>query len=362
MNIEELLRNEHTDERIIEDSICIIENDIYKVNNLIAIPIEEIAAHFDVTVDVQIIDSEGNELGTLCFIRDVGDVQEFTDHQLIAYLLDCKEQEYRAGIAKITKPYLVLHADKYAVYNDSFMSSAPIWGHFSHEINTNFSHKVAVSTLTATEVKLPTIYHQESILRAIQQPYGFERFLKTYHLLELLFDHDYISELRALPEDLRGFNKVLKEYSVNKEIEKLRKVIFKRQANINLSVLATLLNQVKRYDSTAKEIFFEYGSDANPIKKDDHKSAMERFEELLTEPEPFNFDTVRRVRLSSNEEKYNKFLIDITTYWIYRVRCSIAHNKIGEYLMKYEDESFVVEFIEPILKHLISESFKDETH
>lgn len=57
-------------------------------------------------------------------------------------------------------------------------------------------------------------------------------------------------------------------------------------------------------------------------------------------------------------EKHKSFILAIATYWIYRIRCSIAHHKIGEYMMGYDDEEFVVEFAEPLLKEIILESFK----
>ena len=59
----------------------------------------------------------------------------------------------------------------------------------------------------------------------------------------------------------------------------------------------------------------------------------------------------------SNEE-YSKLIIDIAVYWIYRIRCSIAHNRIGEYVMSIDDEEFVVNVVEPLLKEVLIQLFK----
>ena len=50
-------------------------------------------------------------------------------------------------------------------------------------------------------------------------------------------------------------------------------------------------------------------------------------------------------------------IINIATYWIYRVRSSIAHSRIGEYVMSTSDEEFVVEIAEPLLRSVLVQVF-----
>lgn len=58
------------------------------------------------------------------------------------------------------------------------------------------------------------------------------------------------------------------------------------------------------------------------------------------------------------EDKHSEFILRIVSYWIYRVRCSIAHNKIGEYLLSWEDEEFLVKFAEPLLLEVLKQFYK----
>ncbi|NES18002.1 MAG: hypothetical protein F6K41_03525 [Symploca sp. SIO3E6] len=55
--------------------------------------------------------------------------------------------------------------------------------------------------------------------------------------------------------------------------------------------------------------------------------------------------------------KYETIIIKIAAYWIYRVRSCIAHNRIGEYIMLPEDEEFIVEFAEPLLREVLYQVF-----
>ncbi|XEC95069.1 hypothetical protein AB6A23_00280 [Paenibacillus tarimensis] len=358
----DLCEDENMDERVLSENIQLIGTDQYKINNFVAISIEEIAGYYDASVDSKIIDSSGAEIGYLCYQRKAEFITELTDVQLVAYLRDITIVEYNSGLINISKNYVVIHADKLDEYQTVYMKTAPVWGNFSHAINTNAATKRTIDSIKASKIKLPTEYHEESIMRAIQQPYGFERFLKTYHMLELLFDYDFISEIRSLPDELKGLNSLLKEFNKREELDRLRKVITKRQSNLDFAELTALLNKVIHYRDLAIEIFFEYGKETNPINSTEMKSSLDRFSDLLAKPEPFKYEDLRNVITHiNNMEKYHKFLIDISTYWIYRVRCSIAHYKIGEYIMKYEDEKFVVDFMEPILKLIVTDCFVDTT-
>ncbi|MFF2287426.1 hypothetical protein [Peribacillus butanolivorans] len=364
MNLQELLNiyeqdEELIDDRIKPDTITEVDGELYSVNGHIALPIEEIASFYDLNTDIEIVDESGEELGTICFSKHAEVVTELTNLQLISYIKEISPNDFESGKVVFNKSYVVLKVEKYQLYKEHFYNTAPVWGNFSHLQNTNIAHKVAVTKLEASKVKLPTEYHKESIIRAIQQPYGFERFLKTYHMLELLFDTDFVEGINQLGQDLKGIGKLVQNFNNKDEIERLRQVVYRRSHTINLVTLASLLNRIKSEKDLAIEIFFEYGKEkSNPISKTETKSALERFNSLLQYEEPFQYENVHTTFPNiKDQEKYRKFLVDISTYWIYRVRCSIAHSKIGEYILKSEDEKFVVEIIEPILKCLITECF-----
>jgi len=366
MNAEELKNICETDEfddRIILESIQHInENNgisVYSVNEKVAVPIEEIALFYKTNNDVDILDADGTEIGRLCFRRHVTTISEFTDYQLIAYAHDLERHD-NSGSVKLKKDYIVLPLDKYEDYIGKYYNTAPVWGHFSHESTNKNPYSVSIEKIIAEEkIQLPSDHHKETISRAVQQPFGFERFLKSYHMLELLFDHDLVSEIQSLGSDLKGIGKIMQEYSKKEEVYRLQKVITNRCNNIDKIVIA--LNRIRQFHSLAKEIFFDYGKDSNPIHPTSDKTAFEVFEALLLIDKPFEYDNVKqKINSVNNPDQFKSFIVKISTYLVYRIRCSIAHYKIGEYMMSYEDEEFIVKFAEPLLKQILIETFKVE--
>ena len=343
-----------------EEDIEIINGSNICIKGYIPLKIEEISSYFGMTLDCEIKNSEGEVLGIICFQRFVTDFTEFTEYQKSAYLIDNTKSTFEAGEYFISNNYVVLKKEYFVEYLEKYYNSAPVWGGFCHE-QIQSSYQMDIDYVTAREIHLPTVHHQESINRAIKQPYAFERFLKTYHLLELLFDYDLVTEIKNLPEELNGFSNLIKEFNKREELPRLIKVITKRYDKIDFDSLIVKLNSVKHYKMKAKEIFFVHGKDGNPIKSDESRSSLDKFEEIITRDNPFIKDNLKLTLGSvSKEEKYKKFLIELCTYWIYRIRCSIAHYKIGEYLMGYEDEEFIVKFVEPILKQIVLDCFEKQ--
>ena len=341
-----------------EGDIEALNDNLFSIKNFVPVKIEEISSHFDTTFDCEIKNSNGDSIGFICFKRKLENFTGFTDYQKAAYLFDSSKSNFEAGEYFISNNYVVLKKIHFDEYFEKYIQSAPVWGGFCHEPIQN-TYQINKDHIVAREIQLPTIHHQETINRAIKQPYAFERFLKTYHLIELLFDYDLVTEIKSLPDELNGYSNLLKEFTKREELPRLNKVINKRQDKINFNLLINILNQVVGYAQKAEEIFFIHGKDGNPIKSDENKTSLDKFREILSRPNPFEKDNLKlTIGSVAKEEKYKKFLIELCTYWIYRIRCSIAHYKIGEYLMGYDDEEFIVEFVEPILKQIVLDCFE----
>jgi hypothetical protein len=114
------------------------------------------------------------------------------------------------------------------------------------------------------------------------------------------------------------------------------------------------LNEVyPSYLSQANTIFFEFGKDSNP-----YKNEWKPFEAFVVSG--FTQSNVSSLRKNGfTADQYNAFIIETSAYWIYRVRCCIAHTKIGEYVMSHEDEEFVARFAEPLLRSILIQVFKE---
>ncbi|MGB0930316.1 MAG: hypothetical protein ACPGVB_06050, partial [Chitinophagales bacterium] len=205
-------------------------------------------------------------------------------------------------------------------------------------------------------LELPTTWHKQAMIRAVQQPYAFERFLKNYHLLELLFDWQLVQTIKSLGDDLQSAIKEVANYRKD-DIERLKSIL--RLKCNNTDKLAKRLDSIKTFLPIAKEIFYTHGKPSNPLTKGENE-----LQEIIDGGGFTDNENLKNCKISkkvNTQELYSKFITDLSAYWIYRVRCSIAHHKIGEYLMSPSDEQFMVEFAEPLLKEVLIQCFTRNT-
>jgi hypothetical protein len=96
------------------------------------------------------------------------------------------------------------------------------------------------------------------------------------------------------------------------------------------------------------------------IKNDQYLIASSRRILIDNVDKPGHFKTffdehiVGSSSISLPEEK----LIAMTAKSIYVIRCSVAHSKLGEYFLTTNDERFVVEIIEPLLRDVLNQTFQ----
>jgi hypothetical protein len=155
------------------------------------------------------------------------------------------------------------------------MDSAPLWGGFFHERDSFVlcsAYQVNPQKIIARpEIQLPTNYHIESCIRSVVQPYAFERFLKLYHLLELVFDWNLVVQIQNLGNNLQGIGQILNQYSSNKDIERLNKLFIAKHddGNLDIDKIAACLNKIDNPRLLPKclQIFFDYSKDSNPYKE-----------------------------------------------------------------------------------------------
>ncbi len=340
------------------DGICTL-------NGMIPISVDAVSFSYESDEDIEIYDERDNFLGVLCICKSITDINivSLTEARYIAYIHEVDKNTFKQGLPyKFTKNYLVIDVCEYDDYKNKYMDSAPIWGGFFHsnaESSLPEAYRFQPSKLIARpRIILPTDYHKESCIRSVVQPYAFERFLKLYHLLELIFDWNLVQEIKTLNDDLQGIARLLNEYSGNNELERL-KVLLKRKCDDNkkLDKIADCLNKINSPDYLDKgmKIFFDYSKSGNPYKI----SNITPFSDLMSQ------GGFKRTNTKENNPNikgianntYDNLVIELSAYFIYRVRCCIAHNRIGEYVMSNDDEGFVVEFAEPLLREVLCQIF-----
>jgi hypothetical protein len=298
--------------------------------------------------DVEIYDETGVQIGMLCICRVSSPVDStlLSDHQYAAFINDVEVDEL-GGAHRFRYDYAVIDEVHLERYLNDYLETAPIWGGFLHkDSGTRIptpSKRSRSRVTTIKGVRLPTKYHREALERSILEPFAFERYLKTFHLLELLFDWHTFEKIKALGDDLFGFGRIITNYD-NKEISRLKSLLHDRCDD--LPPLVSRLNAISGHLRQAKVIFFEYGKDGNPIKE------WDRFETIIKNG-GFVETAVKKAGLASNTGAYENFVREVAAYWIYRIRCSIAHSRIGEYIMTNADEDFVIDFCEPLLQTVL---------
>lgn len=330
------------------------------INDFIALPVFELECSINAEEDIDINDEHGNLLGVLCPMGAPGDiysVNELSAHKLNAFIHDIDDDQFGLSPSHVFKShYLLIHKDFIAQYTSDFLESAPIWGGFTHKVRSPKYKKTITKITISRKMFAPTIRHNADLERAISAANGFDRFLKYYHQLELLFDVIFVSKIRSLPKhSIEGFSSVVKDYQ-RKELESL-KGIFKdyvADSKALLSIMASCTPYIKIMES----VFQDYSKDGNPVTYDQAKWAS-----LLTflQGNDHTFARAKQLTLiaQSTSSSLDQFVLNLTAYWIYRIRCSIAHNKIGEFIFSDSHEEFIVEFGERLIKEVIMQIFSN---
>lgn len=243
--------------------------------------------------------------------------------------------------------YLVVSVLEHADYMKKFRAGSGLWGGFVHveelaRKRTSYESK-AQSILAKADLKINTDAEKDTLWRAIDHASPLERYLKLYHMIELMFDLVLVEKIQSLGQDLKGIGKLLNDYSGGNEFERLNKII--KESSPDVQFFEKVLTQVfseSKYHAQLMDLLFEYSKESNP-----YKEKREAFKNVLAVG--FSLAQLKSNNLSHEHVHLSKF----AAYIIYRVRCSIAHSKIGEYILTQTDEEFVAEVAEPLLNEIL---------
>jgi hypothetical protein len=331
------------------DGLCL-------VNGLYALPLEAVSALLPRCESISVLDENGSAMADLITCRG----EEFTPTQysaayLSAYLAEIDATRFGFP-GNFARDYLIIDEGRVNDYNSSKLHSSPIWGGFLHAtppvplLLTKDSDPImaigGIASLSQIEL--------ETAQRSILQPFAFERYLKLYHLLELRFDQDIVRKIQELGDDIKGISKILSKYD-RTEVVKLKEVIEQCRNPRAVVDCLSAISADPRWHPYIRSMFFEYGTGGNPIllKEDEFMWTLGN--------SGFSFESMRTVagisknlKAQQQQRAFEKFCLSLSTYWIYKVRCSIAHSKIGEYILRAEDEPFVAFFAERLLRCVLS--------
>lgn len=330
-------------------------SDFIAINNYIPFTIKP-AALFSREASISIKYRNGHEIGELKFLKNkyVENVNSLPEIDRICFFLDCDAENIKDVSYTFKNDYFIIRKKYYKTYIKEFKKSSPIWGSFFHNDDVpqiEFNRKQSVSDMfVERNLALNNKHYIEVFYLALIEPNPFNRFLKLYHLLELQFDLHTAEKIKSLLNQTgkeKEISSLLRDYS-REDLERLKSLI---KVRCNLENLLEPLNNIKNHLEVAKEMFHTYGKSSNPIKstKDLQKAIQNG---------GFSKESATEIGHGNN---YEGFISKLAAYWIYRIRSSIAHNKLGEYLMTSDNEEFITEFAEPLIRKVILECFKLET-
>ena len=340
----------------VDPATAVNQDGEFCVGGLAVLRVGAVSSFLDRTGDLALLDENRAPIGTLCFTRALGQMRpdSLTRWQYAAYLAEVRPEQLGRDY-EFSENYLVLDEATVERYKAEYRDGAPIWGGFTHDPPVPRLTAPARAELTALPgILLPTAIHRQSLNRFIEAPNAFDRFLKLYHALELLFDFAVMKQMQSMTDDLAGFGRVISSYS-SKELDRLKHIMI--TFCDDPVGIANNLSLVANHIGRAEEIFQEYGKDGNPLKDDSSWKGVSQAaaSSQLTESD------VKNLKGVTGTGDYRKFVSYIAAYWIYRVRSSIAHSRVGEFLFLESDEEFIVEFAEPLLREVVRQVLSGAT-
>lgn len=326
------------------------------VSQYVAIPVYDVSSLVDSSSDIEILDEAGVALGTLCLVRGLGSINiaSFTTWRFAAFLADAKAEHIGYETYSFEKNYIVLDPGRYAAYKMNYAASAPIWGRYSHSPPPAPVAPTLIHTVSAQAgLKLPTSHHEEALRRYVSASNDLDRYLKLYHCIELLFDFIVFARIKALGDDLLGFPHLLTEHG-RTEQERLRSII--REFCGSPAKIATKFPAIASFPAERDDIFYKFGKSSNPLPKSDQWAALKG----VLDSGKSDLASWRLAKIVHNQSQFDDLVCDLASYWVYRVRSSIAHNRVGEYLLQDVNAPFVAAFAEPLLHEVVGQIFSSQ--
>lgn len=371
MEIEVLnqLENLRYDIRFEKDGECwnVIFNDssedilIEGFNKYAVLPIYSYNREIENHEDVEVKNDDGELIAVLCFAcyDKRFDVGLMTVTRYLSYLIECEHESLRHSFLR---SYLFVPHEKLEEYNSVYKKSAPLWGGYTHK---SYSRSVItpVNSIVANKrLVLPLAEHQRKLNDAVHCSNGYDRFIKKYHLLEMMFDYITFLKVKTGHFEIGEMRKVVNTFD-GEEFTSLRKILQGYVDNIN--ELLEVLYKSTQYENIVNELLQDYSKSSNPLNTQSMWNIfwgyLENRQLSFTYQNTKTGQHLKDFTQFSDETTYNNFILKEVAYWIYRTRCSIVHSKIGEYMFNEDGEAFVIEIVEKILDILIKEIYSNES-
>lgn len=295
----------------------------------------------------------GDDLGLLLLLkgREVSSYSDLSLSEFLAYLIEVPLSRLGVLPYKFEQDYFVASEGQGQEYRERYFESAPVWGQFTHFPTAPLQEKEMSSIIALDNVALPSQYHREAFSRYVHSTNPLERYLRLYHCIELLFDAVIVLKVKQLGPDIRDFSSIMVEHG-KAELDRLRAIA--KGFITDHERLASFFPNVANFEPIAVRVFQDFSKDGNPVSPKDQNTRWLRLMHELQAGRYSSQDIGSNIR---QQESYSDFVCKLASYWIYRIRCSIAHSRVGEFILEDRDHAFVTEFAEPLLLEFVRQVF-----
>lgn len=321
------------------------------VSGRVVMPLDGVAWSLDRTNDVEILDEFGTQLGTLCLAsrRPPKPLQELTRYEYVAVLADASGPEALLAPVLPSRDYAVIEEAEFGRYVAHYLKGSALWGGFNHGTVPPSGSGSVTAIRARREVLAPTPHHVGSFRLLTRATGPRDQFLRTYHALELLFDYVTYRRFVKAGDDLVDFGRIMSAYQ-RAELARLKGLV--HDFCQDFDAVAGLMEKLEPHLSRAEEMFQVHGKDGNPLAE----GRWTTFRGLL-EAGSVGRAALLSAKLAKNDTAFVELMAGIAAYQIYRMRSSIAHSRIGEYLLTDADDTMIADFGLPLLQEVAVQVF-----
>lgn len=311
------------------------------------------------TKSVDVNHEDGRDLGQLLLVKGtkIDNFYDLSAAEFLAYLADVPKEEFGELGYAFSRDFLVTSEVSAREYDRDHRATSDLWGGFSHYLYLSSPGAPFISICANSKIAVPSQHHSEAFARYTYAQNPFERFLRLYHCVELLFDTITVLKIKKLTADIRGLSQILNAHGT-KEVDRL--ISISNEFIYDHESLARKLILISGHELIAKKVFDDHSKDGNPIAPSANPPRWTSVVSNLSAGRYTESDLKNNGTLKQQED-YKTFISKLSAYWIYRVRCSIAHSRIGEFILSNPDADFVEDFAEPLLLEFCSQIFSSQT-
>jgi len=339
----------------IDPSTAEMVDGVLSVGDLCILPVFRTSRALPREHDLELEDEAGISFATLCFTkgRRIDDESNLTAWQYAAFLFDCSVDDIGFhGTYTFLSDYVIVDRERIDDYQRDYQDGSAIWGGFSHdELELSDWRRPPATIRARAGMAAPTSHHREAFQRYLHANNSFDRFLRLYHTVELLFDFVIFKKIQGLGDDLVGYGDVVRDQT-RSEYDRLCAIFLEFCSAPD--EIGSLMSSAAGHGATCQTIFQDYSKESNPLRD----GRFDKFWPLVL-ADNISVTNIVAAKIGKPVDA-PRLLIKTAAYWIYRVRCSIAHNRVGEFILTDAHDEFVGGFATPLLANVVEQILSNE--